>query len=49
MSVKFIRGAAAADRSFFFIAVYFMVEICHNLSILSLMELGEFPLWGSYE
>lgn len=42
MCVKFIH-IDASDRSFLFISVYFMAEICHSLSILLLMELGVFP------
>lgn len=47
MCVKFIH-IDAFDRSFLFIAVYFMAEICHSLPILLLMELGVFPQ-GYYE
>ena len=46
MCVKFIHGDAS-NRSFPFIAVYFMVEICQNLSVPLLMEV--FLLWGYYE
>lgn len=48
MCVKFIYADASA-RFFLFIAAYFMAEICPNLSILLLIELEVFPLWGYYE
>lgn len=46
MCVKFVHGDAS-NRSFPFIAVYFMVEIRQNLSVPLLMEV--FLLWGYYE